>query len=171
MPTRTTTPRPHHHQAPLFHNASVPALRLPGYRSDPVRIKNKLCPPPKRASITVPCPHHSADVPSRQAAAAAPAGDAPPPSITAVPTKTPAAAHCPTVTRTGTICSTCVMPECILLSTVSNPCGCPSAVATTTVDYPCGTAGGCHVGCGTAYAFAPSPTTCRPSRAPPKETG
>ncbi|KAF4446185.1 gelatinase b [Fusarium austroafricanum] len=56
---------------------------------------------------------------------------------------------CPTVTKTSTICSTCIRPMCITLSTVSSVCGCPDKAATTTVGFPCGKK--CPGGCGTGY--------------------
>ncbi|CAN8106297.1 unnamed protein product [Discula destructiva] len=69
-------------------------------------------------------------------------------------------ASCPTVTATGIVCSTCVFPQCVQLSTISNPCSCPTSVATVTANYPCDPAGVCHGGgCGTIYTIASR--TCR----------
>ncbi|RSL59702.1 hypothetical protein CEP54_007192 [Fusarium duplospermum] len=34
-------------------------------------------------------------------------------------------APCPTVTTTAEICSTCILKECLALSTISNPRSCP----------------------------------------------
>lgn len=84
-----------------------------------------------------------------QAAAAAGITTAPSP-----PVKT----HCPTITRTGTICQTCAVPDCILLSTIVNPCDCPHPVPTVTINHGCGT--GCFGGCATSYQIAMSTTPC-----------
>ncbi|OIW26218.1 hypothetical protein CONLIGDRAFT_466390 [Coniochaeta ligniaria NRRL 30616] len=81
-------------------------------------------------------------------------------AVTTSPTPT-SNTHCPTITKTGTICPSCAVPMCIKLSTISNPCDCPTAIPTVVVDYPCGS--GCHAGCGTAYSFASSTSTCTSS--------
>ncbi|KAH7192940.1 uncharacterized protein B0J16DRAFT_67297 [Fusarium flagelliforme] len=60
---------------------------------------------------------------------------------------------CPTVTETETICSDCIRPMCLSLSTVSSVCGCPATAATVTTAFPCG--GDCPEGCGTEFV---SPT-------------
>lgn len=73
---------------------------------------------------------------------------------TAMTTTTPT---CPTATVTGTVCSTCVFPLCLLLSTITNPDNCPTHIPTVTEDFPCSTAE-CRLGCRTTYIIA-TPTT------------
>ncbi|KAK1963479.1 hypothetical protein LY78DRAFT_660291 [Colletotrichum sublineola] len=66
---------------------------------------------------------------------------------------------CQTVTSTGSICSTFIMPACLALSTIQSRCGCPSVVPTTTVNYPCD--GLQPTGCmGTSYIYDTGTPTC-----------
>ncbi|PSR87317.1 hypothetical protein BD289DRAFT_236486 [Coniella lustricola] len=75
---------------------------------------------------------------------------------TSVPSTTSfGAGSCPTVTSTGSVCSTCFYPECIVLSTIDAPCSCPTPLATVRLDYPCQDDGECiPLGCGTFYSVA-----------------
>ncbi|KAF4459874.1 gelatinase b [Fusarium albosuccineum] len=61
---------------------------------------------------------------------------------------------CPTVTSTATVCSTCIVKECLAISTISNPRSCPPKVSTTTTSYPCKDKK-CPAGCAsTSYVYA-----------------
>lgn len=77
--------------------------------------------------------------------------------MTSMPT--PTTDRCPTITKTGQICSTCIMPMCIALSTISKPCGWPTPVPELMVDYPCASTG-CRLGCGTSYELASAISEC-----------
>ncbi|KAH7014963.1 hypothetical protein EDB80DRAFT_321559 [Ilyonectria destructans] len=61
--------------------------------------------------------------------------------------------RCPTVTTTAKVCSTCMVPDCIVMSTISNPSSCPTKVATITTSYPCAKKK-CPNGCATTYMYA-----------------
>ncbi|KAH7129422.1 hypothetical protein B0J13DRAFT_138029 [Dactylonectria estremocensis] len=62
--------------------------------------------------------------------------------------------HCPTVTTTATVCPTCIVKECLAISTISNPPRCPSAIPTVTTAYPCRSST-CPDGCAsTQYVYA-----------------
>ncbi|KAF7562926.1 hypothetical protein G7046_g1183 [Stylonectria norvegica] len=64
--------------------------------------------------------------------------------------------HCPTVTSTANICSSCPFKPCLFISTISNPRNCPLKVSTTTRSYPC-SADTCPKGCATtSYVYASS---------------
>ncbi|KAF0317303.1 hypothetical protein GQ607_015430, partial [Colletotrichum asianum] len=79
-----------------------------------------------------------------------------------VPTNPPLPTICPTVTKTTSVCSTCIRPLCLGISTIYNLCGCPTAVPTTTAGFPCGV--GCPGGCaGTEYIYASNTPSCSPS--------
>lgn len=80
------------------------------------------------------------------------------PTVEPTSTSNQVKTHCPTFTSTGSICSSCIVPMCLMLTTVSNPCDCPTPVPTVTVDYPCGTP--CKFGCQTSYIYATSTSTC-----------
>lgn len=68
-------------------------------------------------------------------------------------------AACPTVTSVLGHCSTCVMPQCMAISTISSACGCPKEVPTKTTSYACG--GGCVGGCaGTEYVYETATPVC-----------
>jgi len=80
-------------------------------------------------------------------------------------------APCPTITSRTSICSTCVQPLCLAISTVTPVCGCPEAVATVFEEFPClegdENGRGCPGGCGgtqwvtaTATACQEEPTEC-----------
>lgn len=77
---------------------------------------------------------------------------------TSTTSASPTTNGCPTITATGVRCSTCVYPQCIVLSTVTVPCDCPTAVPTVYVNYPCG--GPCAGGCGTSYSIVAPSSTC-----------
>ncbi|KAK7423823.1 hypothetical protein QQZ08_008866 [Neonectria magnoliae] len=63
---------------------------------------------------------------------------------------------CPIVTTTAAICSTCVLKECLSLSTISNPPNCPPTIPTVTTSYPCDEKT-CPSGCAsTSYVYASS---------------
>lgn len=69
--------------------------------------------------------------------------------------------HCPTVTSTATVCSTCAVKECLAYSTISNPCDCVEPVPTKTTSYPCSQTGSCPKGCATTiYVSATSSSLC-----------
>ncbi|TPX11347.1 uncharacterized protein E0L32_001165 [Thyridium curvatum] len=70
-------------------------------------------------------------------------------------------AACPTITSHSR-CSTCMVPQCLALSTMSLPCGCPDPPATTTVHHDCAgpepcSPGGCG---GTQWSVIPAAATC-----------
>jgi hypothetical protein len=66
---------------------------------------------------------------------------------------------CPTVTKTKTICSDCIRPMCLSVSTVSSVCGCPATAATVTTAFPCG--GDCPEGCGTEFVTPTVTPNCK----------
>ncbi|KAH7245762.1 hypothetical protein BKA59DRAFT_476237 [Fusarium tricinctum] len=66
---------------------------------------------------------------------------------------------CPTVTKTATVCSDCIRPACVSLSTVSSVCGCPKTPATVTTGFPCGKK--CPEGCGTEFVTPTVTPTCK----------
>ncbi|TPX12575.1 uncharacterized protein E0L32_000752 [Thyridium curvatum] len=100
----------------------------------------------------------------------------PDPAVAIIPTPPPAKdTHCPTVTSTGSVCSTCAVPKCLAWSTISNPCDCARTVPTVTVDFPCRSDGKhCGAGCLTMYKSATSTSTCNdvpiPTPPSPKTT-
>lgn len=67
---------------------------------------------------------------------------------------------CPTITKTGTICTSCPVLQCAMLTTMYNPCGCPSSLPTVTVNDFCGS--GCNYAfrCKTVYDITSS--SCAP---------
>lgn len=66
---------------------------------------------------------------------------------------------CPTVTVTGELCTTCVVPACLELATATKQCGCPDEVPTVTIDFPC--EGGCGgAGCSTQWEIIEPTETC-----------
>ncbi|KAK4038913.1 hypothetical protein C8A01DRAFT_47552 [Parachaetomium inaequale] len=79
----------------------------------------------------------------------------------------PTAPACAAVTATRELCTTCVIPACLAVSTITQSCGCPTPVPTVHLDFPC--ASGCDgLWCSTSYAIVtaagcvtdgPSPTT------------
>ncbi|KAJ4328922.1 hypothetical protein N0V84_000711 [Fusarium piperis] len=70
---------------------------------------------------------------------------------------------CPTVTTTAEICSTCILKECLALSTISNPRSCPRKIATVTTSYPCAE-NTCPDGCAsTSYIYASTYGNPRPT--------
>ena len=77
---------------------------------------------------------------------------------------------CPTITATGELCQTCMVPACLAISTVTQSCGCPSVIATATLDYPCkdNCAG---VWCSTSYVTVSNLIGCPTSSGGPKTTG
>ncbi|KAF5666608.1 gelatinase b [Fusarium heterosporum] len=62
---------------------------------------------------------------------------------------------CPTVTSTTSVCSTCITPACISLSTVTSQKGCPTHVPTVKTSFPCSKSQ-CPGGCATSYVFPSS---------------
>ncbi|KAH6695250.1 hypothetical protein F5X68DRAFT_227239 [Plectosphaerella plurivora] len=68
---------------------------------------------------------------------------------------------CPTVTSTRELCSTCILPACIMISTVTIPCEC-DAVPTVFLDFPCDGSGCAGASCTTDYKVEAADGTCRP---------
>lgn len=63
-------------------------------------------------------------------------------------------AACPTLTRTGTACRTCLLPGCVTSVRLTRSCGCPAALPTSTVNFACNDndPGVCNrIGCTTVY--------------------
>ncbi|KAK1992250.1 hypothetical protein LX36DRAFT_543104, partial [Colletotrichum falcatum] len=84
-----------------------------------------------------------------------------PANITIIPiVPTPVVTQaCPTVFAQNTVCSTCVRPMCMEVSTISRLCHCPTQVPTVTQAFPCG--GKCPGGCaGTHYFEATETPVC-----------
>ncbi|KAK3937537.1 hypothetical protein QBC46DRAFT_392471 [Diplogelasinospora grovesii] len=94
-----------------------------------------------------------------------------PPSSTLTTSTISENTHCPTVTSTTAVCSTCTVIDCLYLSTISNPCDCSDPVPTVYTGYDCakGGAGSCPTGCGTVYVSATSSSSC-PGRSTPTPT-
>ena len=60
--------------------------------------------------------------------------------------------ECPTLTRTGTACRTCLVPQCTSRVGVTRPCGCDGPLPTSTVNLECTDPGVCNrIGCTTIY--------------------
>jgi hypothetical protein len=74
----------------------------------------------------------------------------------------PSIAGCPTVTETRELCSTCILPACIIMSTLTLSCECPDAVPTVFLDFPCDGSGCAGASCSTAFDVVAQDGTCRP---------
>ncbi|PHH89572.1 hypothetical protein CDD83_5763 [Cordyceps sp. RAO-2017] len=84
-------------------------------------------------------------------------------------TPSPPASACPTVTSTGSVCSTCVRPQCVIAKTIGCQEGCPAPVPTVHTEMRCG--GRCPGGCGTFYVYETSGCEGKPTPTPGPEYG
>ncbi|KAK1762217.1 hypothetical protein QBC33DRAFT_602056 [Phialemonium atrogriseum] len=64
--------------------------------------------------------------------------------------------NCPTLTSTGTVCKTCLVPQCTTTQVVNKPAGCNN-LATVSTSFGCNDADVCNkIGCRTVYAIQSS---------------